>query len=87
MNKCVCLFNRLHGGECVIAGKIYLYKPPFREGLYYTLYEEDKIKNDYICSIYVHKSFFERDFQVLYSELEEIDKMFNIIMDGEIFVC
>lgn len=76
----------MHGGECVIAGRVYLYKPPYRDGLYYTLYEEEKIRNKYICSIYVHKSFFERDFKVEHNDLDYVDKMFNNIMDGEILV-
>ncbi len=48
MERCLCLLDGLHGGEHVVCGKYYLYMKPRGCNKYYTLYEEDKIKNKYI---------------------------------------
>lgn len=84
MNKCVCINNRIHTGEFVYSGRVYCYLVPNGVSMYYTLYE-DVVSKD-IVTIFVHRDYFSRDFNIIYSDLDEVDKVFNNIMDGELFV-
>lgn len=86
MERCLCLLDGLHGGERVVCGKYYLYMKPRGCNKYYTLYEEDKIKNKYICSIYVDRYKFDESFLVEVCDLDNIDNMFNAIMDGKVYM-
>ena len=86
MERCLCIKDGIHGGEAVYKDRYYLYMIPTKHNQYYTLYEENSIKNKYICSIYVHYSQFVKCFEVIVNDLVAIDIMFNDIMDGKVFV-
>ncbi len=83
MKKCIALCNGVYSGESIYKGKTYLYKEPYAESaLYYTLFDMNKVKNNCIHSIYVTRLSFNKDFEKVVEEVNEVNILFNSIMDG-----